>query len=170
MSMTWNEYFMTFVFDAALKSKDELTKIGAIIVTPDNHIVSTGYNSFPTGINDHFESRQQRPNKYFYMEHSERNAIYAAAKKGIHTEKCVMYTMGMPCADCARAIIQSGIKAVWISDRWEREALKEFSESWSDSRNAAKVMLDEAGVDVCVNHDMLNKKFFMRGKWHDEVS
>ena len=78
--MTWNEYFLNIAEAVKLKSKDQRTQIGAVIVGQDKEIVSTGFNSFPRGINDFVEERQQRPEKYFWMEHAERNALYNAAR------------------------------------------------------------------------------------------
>jgi dCMP deaminase len=73
--MNWTNYFLNIAEAVKEKSKDQRTKIGAVIVGKDNEIVSTGYNSFPRGIDDDVEERQQRPEKYFWFEHAERNAI-----------------------------------------------------------------------------------------------
>lgn len=111
--MKWSEYFINIAEQVKLKSKDERTQIGAVIVGVDNEIVSTGYNSFPRGINDDIPERQERPEKYFWFEHAERNAIYNAARIGVSTLGTTMYmTCGISCADCARAIISAGIKKV----------------------------------------------------------
>lgn len=63
--MEWDEYFINIAEQVKLKSKDEKTQIGVVIVGKDNEIVSTGYNSFPRGINDNVNERQERPEKYF---------------------------------------------------------------------------------------------------------
>ena len=89
--MNWNEYFRGIVHQVKLKSKDERTQIGALIVGVDNEIVSTGYNSFPRGIVDSRPERQERPEKYYWFEHAERNAIYNAARIGVSTKGCTMY-------------------------------------------------------------------------------
>jgi len=80
--MNWDEYFVAIAELVCFRSKDRSTKVGAVIVGPDNEIRSTGYNSFVRGINDTIEERQQRPEKYFWFEHAERNAIYCAARHG----------------------------------------------------------------------------------------
>ena len=104
--MRWVEYFRNLAHQVKLKSKDENTQIGAIIVGKDKEIVSTGYNSFPRGLKDNKESRQERPEKYYWFEHGERNAIYNAARIGVSTKGCTMYlSCGIPCVDCARGII-----------------------------------------------------------------
>ena len=80
-------------------------------------IVSTGYNSFPRGIDDNVAERQERPEKYFWFEHAERNAIYNAARIGVSTKGCTMFlTCDIPCADCARGIINAGIIKVYVMD------------------------------------------------------
>ena len=73
--MNWKEYFRNIAHQVKLKSKDKYTQIGAVIVGADNEIVSTGYNSFPRGIYDNEPLRQERPEKYYWFEHAERNAI-----------------------------------------------------------------------------------------------
>jgi len=75
----WNVWFMQGVYWVASKSKDPKTKIGALIVK-DTRIISTGYNGIPIGVDDNVETRHQRPEKYKWYEHGERNAIYAAAR------------------------------------------------------------------------------------------
>ncbi len=85
------EYFLNIAESVKLKSKDRRTQIGAVIVGKDNEIVTTGYNSFPRGINDDVEERQQRPEKYFWFEHAERNAIYNAARIGVSLRDTTMY-------------------------------------------------------------------------------
>lgn len=109
---------MSMAYFVALKSKDKSTKVGAVIVDPDHTILSTGYNSFPRGINDFVESRQQRPEKYHWFEHAERNAIYNAARKGIKLEGSILYTTGLPCTDCARGVVQAGIAEVVYDSAW----------------------------------------------------
>ena len=101
--MRWVEYFRNLAHNVKLKSKDTSTQIGAITVGKDKEIVSTGYNSFPRGLNDNLKSRQERPEKYYWFEHGERNAIYNAARIGVSTKGCTMYlSCGIPCVDCTR--------------------------------------------------------------------
>jgi dCMP deaminase len=84
--MNWTEYFLNIAETVKLKSKDRRTQIGAVIVGQDNEIVSTGYNSFPRGIDDEVEERQQRPEKYYWIVHAEMNAILNAARIGVSTK------------------------------------------------------------------------------------
>ena len=112
----WLRYFINIAEQVKLKSKDRSTQIGAVIVGKDKEIRSTGYNSFPRGLDDEVPERQERPEKYYFFEHSERNAIYNAARVGIPLdESVIIVTSGIPCADCARAIINSGIKSFIVN-------------------------------------------------------
>ena len=81
--MNWTEYFLNIAETVKLKSKDKRTQIGAVIVGRDNEIVSTGYNSFPRGIDDEVDERQVRPEKYYWIVHAEMNAILNAARIGV---------------------------------------------------------------------------------------
>jgi len=144
--MNWQEYFRGIAHQVKLKSKDRNTQIGAVIVGSDKEIVSTGYNSFPRGIDDYNRDRQERPEKYYWMEHAERNAIYNAARIGVSTKGCTMYlTCGMPCADCMRGIINAGITKIVI------EPTDEFSakdERWKEHAMRSMIMCIEARVKV----------------------
>ena len=143
--MDWIEYFLGIAEQVKLKSKDESTQIGAVIVGKDREILSTGYNSFPRGLDDNLPERQERPIKYFYFEHAERNAIYNAARVGIPLEGSTIYlTSGLPCSDCGRAIINSGIKKVYC----KRECTTKNKEKWMESQDIAYKMLLECGVKV----------------------
>jgi len=110
--MNWNDYFVSLLGPIAAKSKDTSRKIGCIIVGPDKEIRSTGFNGLPRGCNDTLPERYERPEKYFWFEHAERNAIYNAARHGASLEGCTAYVNMPPCMDCARGIVQSGISMV----------------------------------------------------------
>jgi dCMP deaminase len=142
--MNWDEYFINIAEQVKLKSKDNKTQIGVVIVGKDNEIVSTGYNSFARGINDNVNERQERPEKYFWFEHAERNAIYNAARIGVSTLGTTMYmTCGISCADCARAIINSGISKIVL-----REGKGATNIKWQESAERSMIMFKEAGVIV----------------------
>lgn len=121
-------------------SRDNSTKVGAIILNPDTlHILSTGYNGFPRKVIER-PFRKDRPLKYVFTEHAERNAIYGAARQGHALDGSLMICTMFPCHDCARGIIQSGIIRVI--------APKPTNERWSISCDQAYMMLREAGVSV----------------------
>lgn len=147
MEISWEEYFRDLAFQVSKKSKDRSTQIGAVIVGSDNQIISTGYNSFPRGIDDYNESRHERPEKYFWFEHAERNAIYNAALNGVSTKGATMYlSCDIPCADCARGIINAGIKKIVLERGGGVDMSKKFQ--WHESCSKGKEMLLEADVDI----------------------
>jgi dCMP deaminase len=125
---TWDRMFLAIAKDAAKRSKDPSTQVGAVIVGPDNEVRSLGYNCFPRGVDDGFPGRLERPLKYRWVEHGERNAVYNAARVGIPLKGCRIYVSWIPCSDCARAIIQSGmvelvVEDVSIPERWRADFL-----------------------------------------------
>jgi dCMP deaminase len=108
--MNWDDYYMGFAQHAALKSKDS-TQVGAILVGPEGEIRLTGYNGPPRGVLD-LPERFERPEKYRWASHAEQNLIAFAAREGIRTTGCTVYVTHMPCASCARSLIQAGIARV----------------------------------------------------------
>ena len=127
------------------RSKDPNTQLGSVIVGPHHEIRSTGYNSFPRGIRDDVPERLERPTKYLWMEHAERNAICNAARAGTATEDCTLYVEIMPCMDCARAIVQAGIVEVVIS----AERMAQYSSDYYDQHfGMVEVLFGEAQVKV----------------------
>ncbi len=142
---TWDRFFFKIAETVAEKSKDRSTKVGVIVVGPDHEIRSTGYNGFPRGVEDNVDERHQRPAKYMWTEHAERNAIYHAARTGTSLKGCTMYfnTSPYPCADCARAVIQAGIKEVV-----GRDMAFPGGPRWDESLRVGEEMLNEAGVMI----------------------
>lgn len=138
----WNKRFIEIVRVVASWSKDRNRRVGAVIVDGNNRIISTGYNGFVSGINDDVDARHERPAKYLFTEHAERNAIYSAANHGIKTNGCTMILEWYPCSDCARAIIQSGIKKLVCGK-------PDFSDDrWGDSFKASEQMFKESGLSI----------------------
>jgi len=150
MTMNWHQYFFEMSKLAAKRSKDESTQCGAVIVGPSNEVRSTGYNSFPRGVVDDIKERQERPEKYDWIEHAERNACYNAARMGVSLMGCTIYQDWLPCADCARAIIQCGISKIVIDSQSYKNGNKEWDERWGRKLKIALQMLKEAGVTVSI--------------------
>jgi len=143
--MNWRQYFRGIVHQIKLKSKDRYTQIGAVIVGNNNQIVSTGYNSFPRGIDDSLDIRQERPEKYYWFSHAETNAIVNSALNGISTNGTTMYmSCGIPCADCARNIINAGIVKIICETANEST----FSEKWDEHAKRSIEMFNEAGIVI----------------------
>lgn len=136
----WTRYFMGFAYHAAVMSKDR-TKVGAVLVGPRNDIRLTGYNGPPIGVRD-LPERRERPAKYLYASHAEANIIAFAARNGISTDDCALYSTHHPCAACARSIIQAGIKMVAYCEGFDADS------QMSQELAASREMLDEAGVLV----------------------
>lgn len=112
----WDNRWMSLCDHIAQWSKDRSSKFGCVIVDERQSVLSLGWNGFPRGIDDDKEERHERPAKYLWTEHAERNAIYNAASKGILLQGASLYVNGIPCSDCTRAIIQTGIKRVIMKD------------------------------------------------------
>ena len=141
-SEKWDLKFIELAKHISGWSKDKNTKVGAVIVNDSNRIISTGYNGFVIGANDSIESRYEKDKKYLYTEHAERNAIYSAAEKGDSTRNATIYMQLYPCVDCARAIIQSGIKRVVCTK-------PDFNnEKWGESWRIAEELFNECGIEV----------------------
>ena len=135
--ITWDEYFMGVALLASKRSKDPSTQVGACIVSPANIILSTGYNGFPFGCSDdEFPwNRDGDDTKYPYVVHAELNAILNSQGKDLKGSR--LYVALFPCNECAKAIIQSGIREViYLSDKYAD----------TPSVVASKRMLTAAGV------------------------
>ena len=110
--ISWDEYFMGIAMLAAKRSKDPNTQVGACIVSPDNIIISTGYNGMPKGCSDdeYPWDREGSATKYPYVVHAELNAVLNANGRDLRGSR--LYVALFPCNECAKAIIQSGIREV----------------------------------------------------------
>ncbi len=141
----WHHRFMELAFLVASWSKDPSTKTGAVVVGPDREIRATGYNGLVRGVDDNISERMERPTKYDFFEHAERNAIYNACLTGISLKGCVLYATHAPCTDCARAIIQAGIKMVITN----KIIIDENSPkgTWRDKLEYSAQMFKEAGIE-----------------------
>lgn len=138
--LDWDSYFMAMAHLSAKRSKDPNTKVGAVIVDDNHHIVGMGYNGFPVGCSDQeypwSREGEYCDTKYPYVVHAELNAILNSIK---NLHGCTLYVSLFPCNECAKAIIQSGIrKIVYESDKYAE----------TDAIHASKRMLISAGVEL----------------------
>lgn len=139
--ISWDEYFMGIAMLSAMRSKDPNTQVGACIVDQQNKIVGIGYNGFPIGCSDDLlpwerEAKNINDTKYPYVVHAEANAILNSTKD-LHGAR--IYVGLFPCNECAKLIIQSGIKEiVYLSDKYKDTA----------ATKASKRMLKMAGVKL----------------------
>jgi dCMP deaminase len=118
--MSWDNRWMDLAGFVAHFSKDRSRKTSAVIVNDRQDLIGIGWNGFPRGLNDDVPCRHERPAKYQWTEHAERNAIYNCAAHGTATRGCRIYMPWYPCADCARAIIQAGIvEIIAVEPDWD---------------------------------------------------
>ena len=137
--ISWDEYFMGIAMLSSYRSKDPNTRVGACIVNSNNRIMSMGYNGFPMGCSDDEfpwdRTGDEYNTKYAYVCHAELNAILNA--RGANLEGCRIYVALFPCNECAKAIIQCGVKEVlYLSDKYDG----------TPGNLASKRMFDAAGV------------------------
>lgn len=107
----WHEFFLADAFFVSGKSKDRSTKCGCVVTTQDHDVLCRGWNDLPRRVGDTLE-RRQRPEKYLWTEHAERNAFYNAARIGVSLKNGTLYVNRVPCPDCARGVVQAGISQV----------------------------------------------------------
>lgn len=138
--LAWNEYFMGVAFLSAMRSKDPSTQVGACIVSEDKKIIGIGYNGFPMGSSDDDMPWGKEGDflntKYPYVVHAELNAILNSIKS---LKNSTIYVTHFPCNECAKAIVQAGIKkVVFYSDKHKD----------LDSTKASKKIFENAGVET----------------------
>lgn len=148
--LTWDEYFMGVALLSAMRSKDPNTQVGCCIANKDNIIVSVGYNGLPRGCSDDEfpweRNGDLKDTKYAYVVHAELNAILNSKTRDL--SDCKLYVALFPCNECAKAIIQSGIKKVYyLSDKYHD----------TEQQYVSRKMLESAGVE-CKQLDFDLKK------------
>ena len=137
--LNWDEYFMGIAILSSKRSKDPSTQVGACIVDANHKVVSIGYNGMPRGVDDdqipwgHGEGLES---KYLYVCHAEFNAILNT-RDGSALAGCTIYVTLFPCNECAKAIVQTGIKEIIYADDKYHDKVEE---------QASRRMLDMAGV------------------------
>jgi len=143
----WINRFLEMATLVSNWSKDKSTKVGAVIVSPDGDPISFGYNGFPRGVLE-LPERDERPDKYDYSEHAERNAIYLSRRD---LRGSVMFCTHFPCCDCARGIIQSGIGTLvhYTDEYYDHQKGSSMISPERVKRNQhSRQMFSEAGVTV----------------------
>ena len=140
----WDERYLALAKEVSTWSKDPSTQVGAVTVGSKKEVLSQGFNGFPRNIKDTDERYNNRATKYKFVVHAEMNAIYNATYSGTSLDGATLYVYGLPiCSECAKGIIQVGIKKVVV------EKSKEL-DNWNDSVKLSKAMFDEAGVDLII--------------------
>lgn len=157
--LTWDEYFVGIMKLSSLRSKDPNTQVGACIVSPDNRILSVGYNGAPNGFpDDDFpwgREGDKLDTKYPYVCHGELNAILNFRGNMRELQGAKLYVHYFPCNECAKAVIQSGIKEVIYSHRYDHD-------NHAEEMEASIRMFNKCGVKfrqfVATNHQALTLK------------
>ena len=137
----WDTRFFEVAVLVSSWSKDPGTRVGAVLVS-DRRVLATGYNGFPSGIDDNPARYADREVKLAYTVHAEVNALLNAAKNGAKTEGSTLYATFHPCVNCAAAIIQGGIKSVVCP------SIESAPERWWDSFSRARDLMCEAGIEI----------------------
>ena len=139
--LNWDEYFMGIALLSSKRSKDPSTKVGACIVDNENKVVSIGYNGMPRGLDESklsWNKNDGLDSKYLYVCHAEFNAILNT-RNGSSLKGCTVFVTLFPCNECAKAIIQTGIKKiVYLSDKYHLTL----------NTQASRKMLELAGVEL----------------------
>ena len=140
-SKEWSNKYIRLAKEISTWSKDPSTKIGAVVVGADGQILSQGFNGFPRGIKDSEERLNNRERKYELVVHGEMNAIYNASLNGVSLKDSTIYVYGLPtCNECAKGIIQVGIKKV-VAMRPAK-----YNSDWDKSNKNAEALFKEAEV------------------------
>jgi len=138
----WNKRYANLAKQVSSWSKDPSRKIGAVAVGSKGQILAQGYNGFPRGIIDTQERYDDRPMKYKLVVHAEMNVIYNATFNGVSLDGADLYVYGLPvCSECAKGIIQVGIKKVYIA------VDEDIPVQWIESFDLTKTMFNEASVE-----------------------
>ena len=141
LSNKWDKRYLELAAVIGTWSKDPSRGIGAVAVGSKGQVLSQGYNGFPRGIEDIPERYNDRTKKYKLVVHAEQNLVYNASYSGVSLDGSTLYVTGLPvCSDCAKAVIQVGIKRVVMPKQ-------DIEPRWKDSWSLTREMFDESGVD-----------------------
>jgi len=141
------KFFKLALDMASTFSKDTSTKVGAIAIEPNTlQIKSIGYNGLPRNLNETVE-RWKKPNKYFYVVHAEANMICNASLNGVSLANSILIVTFYPCNECAKLIVQSGIKIIITK---EPDSSKK---NWTESFKISKEIFDELGIQIILLTD-----------------
>lgn len=140
-STKWNKRYAELAKQISTWSKDPSRQIGAVAVGSKGQILAQGYNGFPRGISDDSQRLDDRQTKYKYVVHAEMNVVYNASHSGVSLDGADLYVYGLPvCSECAKGIIQVGIKRVFI-------CADEVPDQWMESFALTTDMFKEVGIE-----------------------
>lgn len=146
----WLDRFRKLAFDVAEWSEDNSTQVGAVTFSDDKDILTTGWNGLPRGVEpeDHMF---ERPEKYWYFEHAERNALYNATRLGVSLKGASIMVTHFPCPDCARGIIQAGIKKVYFCQYIDKNI-------YAETKQASEILFSKAGIEVIMYENVSSEQ------------
>lgn len=140
MGLKWDQRYLKLAEEVASWSKDPSRKIGAVAVGAKGQVLAQGFNGFPRGIDDSIERYNDRERKYELVVHAEMNVIYNATYSGVSLDGATLYVTGLPvCSECAKGIVQVGIKRVIMREM-------EIPESWLSSWHKTREIFHEAKI------------------------
>ena len=149
-SITWRDRYLNLAKHISTWSKDPSRQIGAVAVGSKGEILAQGFNGFPRGIHDLDYRLAYREEKYKYVVHAEMNVIYNASFNGVSLDGADLYVYGLPvCNECAKGIIQVGIKRVFILTTGVQELPPVWMESWEHTKS----MFEEVGIEFVWLYD-----------------
>jgi len=138
--LKWDKRYLRLAKEVATWSKDPSSKVGAVAIGSKGQVLSQGYNGFPRGIADTKYRLANKEVKYKYVVHSEMNVIYNANYNGVSLDGSTLYVTGLPtCSDCAKGVIQVGVKRVVME-------VTEIPSKWKESWELTKQLFEESGV------------------------
>jgi dCMP deaminase len=143
LSNKWDKRYMDLAKQVGTWSKDPSKQIGAVAIGSKGQVLAQGYNGFPRGIDDNESRLNTKETKYKYVVHAEMNLIYNATFNGISLNGSTVYVSGLPvCSECAKGLIQVGVKQIVMS----KDSLEGADEKWLDSFELTIALLNEAGI------------------------
>lgn len=141
LSSNWDTRYLALAWHFGTWSKDPSRQIGAVAIGLKGEIIAQGYNGFPRGIEDTDERYEVREEKYKYVVHAEMNCIYNAASNGVSLKDSTVYVHGLPaCSECAKGLIQVGVKRVMAFS-------KDTPERWIESNKLTEELFKEANIE-----------------------
>lgn len=148
----WDKRYLSLAHEISSWSKDPSTRVGAVTVGDKKEVLSQGFNGFPRGIDDTKKRYEDKQVKYQFVVHAEMNAIYNATYRGASLDGATLYVYGLPvCSECAKGIIQVGIKKVVVQKSKELK-------NWNQSFKLSAKMFTEAGVELIITKAPTNTK------------
>jgi len=143
LSNKWDKRYMDLAKQVGTWSKDPSKQIGAVAIGSKGQVLAQGYNGFPRGIDDNESRLNTKETKYKYVVHAEMNLIYNATFNGISLNGSTVYVSGLPvCSECAKGLIQVGVKQIVMS----KDSLEGADEKWLDSFELTIALVNEAGI------------------------